>query len=166
MISATEIVHIPLTKLDYDDRSLMFRATLRLADLEASIAAEGQQIPIVVRPTLAGQAYQIISGFRRATAMRELGLPTIAAIVRHDLDDDELAFRAAIIENEQRQTYSDIDRALAILRYEQAGWSSVDVADLMGLRERQKYNLKRLLTLPEAVQAAIVERVGLTFCLV
>ncbi len=155
MISATEIVHIPLTKLDYDDRSLMFRATLRLADLEASIAAEGQQIPIVVRPTLAGQAYQIISGFRRATAMRELGLPTIAAIVRHDLDDDELAFRAAIIENEQRQTYSDIDRALAILRYEQAGWSSVDVADLMGLRERQKYNLKRLLTLPEAVQAAI-----------
>jgi len=71
---------------------------------------------------------EIISGFRRASAMRELGFDTITAIVRHDLDDDELAFRAAIIENEQRQTYSDIDRALAIIRYELAGWSSVEVA--------------------------------------
>jgi len=155
MIRTTELAKLPITKLDFDDRTFMFRVTLRLADLEASIAAEGQQIPIVVRPSVHGEAYQIISGFRRASAMRELGLDTIAAIVRHDLDDDELAFRAAIIENEQRQTYSDIDRALAIIRYEQAGWSSVDVADLMGLRERQKYNLKRLLTLPEVIQVAI-----------
>ena len=59
----------------------------------------------------------------------------------------------ANIENEQRQTYSDI--ALAIIRYEQAGWTRVEVADLMGLSERQKNNLKRLISLPEAVQTAI-----------
>ena len=62
---------------------------------------------------------------------------------------------SAIIENEQRQTYSDPDRALAIIRYEQAGWTSVEVADLMGLSEHQKSNLERLLTLPDVVQAAI-----------
>jgi len=155
MIRYTEYANLPIAKLDFDERTFMFRVTLRLAGLQASIAAEGQQIPIVVRPSVGGEAFQIISGFRRASAMRGLGLDTIAAIVRHDLDDDELAFRAAIIENEQRQTYSDIDRALAIIRYEQAGWSSVEVADLMGLSERQKSNLKRLLTLPDTVQAAI-----------
>ena len=155
MNRTTHCAKVPITKLDYNDRSLMFRVTLRLADLQASIAAEGQQIPIVVRPSADSETYQIISGFRRATAMRELDLDAVAAIVRHDLDDDELAFRAAIIENEQRQTCSDIDRALAIIRYEQASWTSVEVADLMGLSERQKSKLKRLLTLPEAVQASI-----------
>jgi ParB/RepB/Spo0J family partition protein len=155
MINATEVIHLPLTKLDLDDRAFMFRAALRTADLEASIAAEGQQIPIIVRPAVDGRRYQIISGFRRALAMHELGLETIAAIIRHDLDDDEAAFRASIIENERRQTYSDIDRALAILRYEQAGWSSVDVTELMGLKKSQRYNIKSLLSLPEPIQAAI-----------
>lgn len=155
MINATEVVHIPIESIDLDDRSFMFRASLRTADLEESIAAEGQQIPIIVRPTVDGSGYQIVSGFRRALAMRELGSERIAAIVRHDLDDDEAAFRASIIENERRQTYSDIDRALAIIRYEQAGWSSVEVTDLMGLKRSQKYNLERLLSLPEPVVAAI-----------
>jgi ParB/RepB/Spo0J family partition protein len=155
MIQSTEVVHIPLAEIDLDDRSFMFRVALRTADLQESIAAEGQQIPIIVRPTVDGRGYQLISGYRRATAMRELGLDSIAAIVRHDLDDDELAFRAAIIENEQRQTYSDIDRALAIIRYQQAGWSAVEVQELMGLGRRQRFNLMTLLTLSQAVQAAI-----------
>jgi ParB/RepB/Spo0J family partition protein len=154
VIPSSNIAHLPIVSLDFDDRSYVFRATLRTADLRASIAVEGQQIPIIVRPGPRSDRYQIVSGFRRATAMRELGLETIAAIVRTDLDD-EAAFRAAIVENELRQTYSDIDRALAIIRYEQAGWSGVEVADLMGLKERQKFNLKRLLTLPESVQDAI-----------
>lgn len=155
MISATEVSQIGITKLVFEDQAFMFRATLRTSDLEASIAVEGQQIPIIVRPATDPGRYQIISGFRRATAMRALGYERIAAIVRLDLDDDETAFRAAIIENEQRQTYSDIDRALAVIAYEKAGWSSVEVADLMGLKERQKRNLKKLLTLPAAIQAAI-----------
>jgi ParB/RepB/Spo0J family partition protein len=138
-----------------EDRTFVFRATIRTADLRASIAAEGQQIPIVVRPQAGAPAYQIISGFRRATAMRELGLDTIAAIVRDDLADDEAALRAAIIENEQRQSYSDIDRAIAIISCDLAGWSGVDVAELMGLGVRQRQNLKRLLTLPEPIIAAI-----------
>jgi len=122
-----------------------------------SIESEGQQLPIVVRKKGKTRAmrYQVVSGFRRATAMKELGLETIAAIVRQDLDDDEAAFRAAVIENEQRKTYSDIDRALVIHRYERAGHSSVQVADLMGLTKRQKNNIRSLLDLPEVVQEAI-----------
>ena len=133
----------------------MFRAVLRVDDLRRSISAEGQQIPIIVRPSAGEASYQIISGFRRATAMRELGLDSIAAIVRDDLRDDQAAFRVAVIENEQRQTYSAIDRALVILRYQQAGWRGFDIAELMGLSRRQFFNIRGLLDLPEPIQAAI-----------
>ncbi len=153
------IERLPVSDIAIDNTAFMFRASLRLASLKRSIQAEGQQIPVIVRPLGCAEPvrYQLISGFRRATAIEQLGLDTISAVVRHDLDDDEAAFRVAIIENEQRKTYSDLDRALAILRYEQAGWSSVDVAELMGLGKSQKNNLKRLLTLPEPIQAAIDE---------
>jgi len=150
-----EIAEIALEKLLFDDTSLMFRASLRVRDLVESIAAEGQQIPIIVRPAPDSEHYQIISGFRRATAMRQLGLPGIAAIIRYDLNDDEAAFRTAIVENEQRKTYSDIDRALVIRRYQQSGWTSFDIAELMGLRRRQLLYIRSLLDLPAPIQAAI-----------
>jgi len=149
--------------LDFEDETFRFRAALRIGPLRASIASEGQQLPIVVRKR--GQTrrlrYQIVSGFRRATAMRALGAPTIAAIVRNDLDDDESAFRASVLENSQRKTYSDLDRALVIKSYEDRGYRSVDVAMVMGLSKRQKNNLKSLLDLPRIVQEAIDDPEGL-----
>ncbi len=157
LIAEARVVHIPLEKLDMDDVTFVFRAALRVGPLKKSIEVEGQQLPIVVRKKgrTRGMRYQIISGFRRATAMKELGLPTIAAIVRQDLDDDEAAFRAAVVENEQRKTYSDIDRALVIHRHQKMGYSSVEVAELMGLSKRQKNNLLGLLRLPDVVKEAI-----------
>ena len=156
-IAEASVVHIKTDEIDITNRAFVFRASLRIAGLERSIQAEGQQIPIIVRelPGTTGPPYQIISGFRRTSAIKALGLPTVAAIIRRDLDDDQAAFRASIIENEQRSTYSDIDRALAILRCEQAGWTGLEVAELMGLHKRQKNNLKLLLTLPAPIQAAI-----------
>jgi len=157
MLDAARVEHIPLDELDLGDHSFRFRAALRVGPLRDSIAAEGQQLPIVVRWVGASgeQRYQIISGFRRATAMRELQATTIAAIVRDDLGDDEAAFRASVLENSQRRTYSDIDRALVIKSYEDRGFSSVDVAQLMGLSKRQKNNLRSLLDLPRTVREAI-----------
>ncbi len=157
MIEATRVVHVQVARLDFDDETFRFRAALRIGPLQGSIEREGQQLPIIVRKVgqTRAQRYQIISGFRRATAMRELGAETIAAIVREDLDDDEAAFRAAVLENSQRKTYSDLDRALVIKSYEDRGYRSVDVAEVMGLSKRQKNNLKSLLDLPRTVRDAI-----------
>lgn len=156
-IAETRVVHLEIGEIDIENTSFIHQASLRIAPLRRSIEAEGQQIPIIVRPFPGADLprYQLVSGFRRVTAMKELGLETVAAIIRRDLTDDQAAFRASIIENEQRKTYSDIDRALAIVRCEQAGWSGLDVAELMGLKKRQKNNLERLLDLPEPVQHAI-----------
>ena len=157
LVGPTRVQHLPLERLDFDDETFRFRAALRIGPLRASIASQGQQLPIVVRKRGGGRPvnYQIVSGFRRATAMRALGAPTIAAIVREDLEDDEVAFRASVLENCQRKTYSDLDRALVIKSYEDRGYGSVDVAMVMGLSKRQKNNLKSLLNLPDGVREAI-----------
>jgi ParB family chromosome partitioning protein len=151
---------VPLSGIDLSDTTYRFRAVVRVSDLVKSIKESGQQIPAVVRPhprPSAGYKWQLISGFRRATALTELKFPTIAAYVRRDLVDDQEAFRASVLENMARKTYSDIDRAYVIKRHQDAGYQSFEVAGLMNLTKRQKNNLLSLLDLPQEVQTAIGE---------
>jgi ParB/RepB/Spo0J family partition protein len=156
---------VPLSDIDLGDTTYRFRAVVRVADLVKSIKESGQQIPAVVRPhpnPATGYKWQLVSGFRRATALTELKVPFIAAYVRRDLVDDQEAFRASVLENMARKTYSDIDRAYVIKRYQDAGYHSFEVAELMNLTKRQKNNLLSLLELPPEVQTAIEED-GTTF---
>jgi ParB/RepB/Spo0J family partition protein len=149
---------IPLSQVDPDDETYRFRAVVRVGDLVKSIREHGQQIPAVVRPhphTDRGYPYQLISGFRRVTALRELGVPTLSAYVRRDLVTDGDAFAASVLENVARRTYSDIDRAYIIRRHRDGGLLGLEVARLMNLGERQMRNLASLLELPEAAQHAI-----------
>jgi len=149
------IMHIPLEEIDFQDTTFCFRAILRVNDLVGSLRQSGQQIPVVVRPGRDG-GYQLISGFRRATALSELGAQTIAAYVRYDLMDDVEAFKASVLENMARKTYSDLDRAYVIKRYHDLGYKGFKVAELMQLTKRQKNNLRSLLDFPTEVQEAII----------
>ena len=153
-IGEHRVKRIQVSDINYEDETYRFRASLRFGALKKSIETHGQQLPIVVRRGPGKRKYQIISGFRRATAIRELGWPAVVAITRNELTDEE-AFRAAVLENTARKTYSDIDRANVIRRYEEGGHRSDEVATLMGLSKRQKNNLRSLLDLPREVQDAI-----------
>jgi ParB-like chromosome segregation protein Spo0J len=75
--------------------------------------------------------------------------------VRADLEDDEEAFRASVLENTQRKTWSDIDRALVIRSYEDRGHTGREIADELGLTGRQARNIRSLLELPEEAQQAV-----------
>lgn len=148
---------IPIDKIDIEDTTYMFRAALRIGPLMESLRKEGQQVPIVVRGRRGRQKVQLISGFRRVTAAKELGWTSIAAVKRNGMDDRE-AFHASVLENTHRKTYSDIDRATAIRAFEKQGHSGLEIAELMGLSKRQKNNILTLLELPEDVQAAIDDK--------
>ena len=157
-IDSGKVEKIALKDIDLEDTTFRFRAVMRVGDLKKSLEAEGLQIPIVVRrywPRVQGKKkYQIISGFRRTTAANALGWNEIAAINRTGLSD-EGAFRAAVLENIARKTYSDIDRAYIIKAYKARGYGGAEVGALMHLTKRQTNNLRSLLDLPKAIQAAI-----------
>jgi ParB/RepB/Spo0J family partition protein len=150
------LIQAKLDNIDFGDETYRFRAALRTGPLQASLDASGLQIPVVLkaRPRGRNSKYQIISGFRRCTAAREIGWTHITAIVRSGISDEE-AFRASVLENTERKTYSDIDRAYVIRAYKARGIGSTDVAALMGLSKRQANNIQSLLELPEVVQDAI-----------
>ncbi len=151
-----EFLHLPVESIIIEDETFRFRATIRVGTLKESIRRHGQQVPVILRHHRACcTKYQIISGFRRITAIRELGLPTVAAVIRSDLDNDDDAFAASVLENCQRRTYSDLDRALITKAYEEKGRTTEEIAKLLGLRPRQIRNIKAILTLPVVVQEAI-----------
>jgi len=151
------IVHLPLERIIDDDTQFMFRARMRFADLRDHLASEGQQVPAVVRPVPGTRPirYQLISGFRRYSAIKSLGWPTLAAVIRHDLADDEAAFRASVAENVARKSYTDIDRAIVIRSYRDRGYAAKEVAALMGMTDRNRKMVMSLLEMPECVQQAV-----------
>lgn len=86
-----------------------------LQDLADSLQAQGQIQPIVVRPdpqaNTNGPAYLLVAGERRWRAHQLAKLPTILAVVRHDLDDPAKRQAVQLLENMQRQ---DLTTAEAI----------------------------------------------------
>jgi len=152
-LSGGKVIVVPLGKIDGEDTTYMFRAALRIGPLADSIGQHGIQVPLMLRRKDGTYKYQIVSGFRRYNAALKAGLDQVPAVVR-DLTDEE-AFRASVLENSSRKTYSDIDRANVIKLYEDRGYSAADITKVLGLNQRQVRNIKALLKLPKVVQLAV-----------
>lgn len=84
-----------------------------LADLTASIKAQGILQPLLVRPGPSGK-YELIAGERRYHAAGYAGLREVPVLIRN-LDDD-MARLAAITENGQRLAIPYVQEALMGLR--------------------------------------------------
>lgn len=126
-----------------------------LADLSASIKAQGVVQPIVVRP-LAGGLYEIIAGERRWRAAKLAGLSVVPAVVRSY--DDQAALAVALVENIQREGLSAIEEARAIRHLTDAfDLTHEQAAELLGRSREAVSNLLRLLKLEASVQEAVLE---------
>lgn len=109
----TETRLIPLAEIDRDPtqpRQVFEPAALQ--ELAASIAENGLQQPITVRPL--GGRFQIVMGERRYRAHQLLGLSSILCHVRQ-MGDVEKAV-AAIVENMSREDISPLEEAAAFGR--------------------------------------------------
>lgn len=62
-----------------------------LASLAESIRSQGVIQPVVVRPVAGdgGERYQLVAGERRWRASKLAGVPTIPAVIREDLSDEQ-----------------------------------------------------------------------------
>lgn len=123
-----------------------------IIELAESIKEHGIIQPIIVRPI--GDKYEIIAGERRYKAARLAGLKKIPAIV-NDADDDKSA-EIALLENLQRKDLSAIEEAKAYKKLLEKGFTQEKLAVKLSISQSTIANKMRLLSLPNAVQEALL----------
>ena len=132
----------------------------QLAELAASIVANGVVQPVLVRP-LANGRFQLIAGERRWRASQLAGKATIPAILRQV--SDEQAMEITIVENLQRADLNPMEQARAFERLaREFHMTQEQMATRTGKDRATVANFLRLLRLPATVQAR-VESGELTF---
>ena len=125
-----------------------------LAELSASIKAQGIMQPIVVRKTGAGK-HEIIAGERRFRAAQLAGLAEVPVIVKEV--DDKTALTLALIENLQRQDLNAIEEAHGLQRLiAEFSFTHEQAAEAVGKSRSAVSNLLRLLELAAPVQDRVI----------
>jgi len=125
-----------------------------LDELKQSIAEYGVLVPVIVREREGG--YELVAGERRWRACAALQKPTIPAIVRRCDDRDSL--EVAIIENLQRENLNPLEEAAGFAALiDEYNFTQDEVAKRVGKGRPSIANALRLLTLPEAIKAMLVD---------
>jgi len=145
---------IPVELIDrnpFQTRSQVDEA--ELAELAASIVANGVVQPILVRPQLNGR-FQLIAGERRWRASQLAKKTTIPAILRQV--SDEQAMEITIVENLQREDLNPMDQARAFERLaSEFHMTQEQIATRTGKDRVSVANFLRLLKLPLTLQTQV-----------
>jgi ParB family transcriptional regulator, chromosome partitioning protein len=129
-----------------------------LAELAASIRANGLLQPLVVRPSPGRiDRWELIAGERRFRAVTSLGWSEVPVVVRDCSDETLLVL--ALVENLQREALSALEEAEGYVALtEQFGMNHSEIAEAVGKDRSTVANLVRLLNLPAAVRRLLQER--------
>lgn len=119
--------------------------------LMASLSAGGQRLPVLL--AVSGSGYTVLDGHRRVQALRQLGHTTVlAVIVQPDSRDCDLITLTANV----RKNLSPLEQARAVGRLrERHGYTHDQIARLVGLSTRYLTELRALLEIDPALQAAV-----------
>jgi ParB family transcriptional regulator, chromosome partitioning protein len=136
-----------------------------LSSLAESIRQYGVLQPLVVSRTDKEKPeggleslYELIAGERRLRASKLAGLKQVPVVIRHG-DSNLTKLELAIIENLQREDLNAIDRAKALRKLiEEFGISHAETAAKIGKSREYVSNSLRLLSLPEHMQGAVVNK--------
>jgi ParB family chromosome partitioning protein len=151
---------LPINRLrpgKYQPRSRMDETSL--AELAASIEAQGIVQPILVRPidaTPGAERYEIVAGERRWRAAQKAGLTEVPVLVR--TVPDEQAMAIALIENIQRENLNPLEEAMGLQRLvDEFRLTHQEAADAVGRSRPAASNLLRLLQLCAPVQEMLLD---------
>lgn len=123
--------------------------------LVESIRMNGQQVPILVRPsTTRPNFYQVAYGHRRLVACRVLER-RVLALVRILSDRDLLVAQGQ--ENSARQDLSFIERASFALKLERCG---LDRESIMAALSTDKTEISKLISVAASVPNSLIEAIG------
>ena len=154
--SQEEVRQIPVNEIDtspFQPRTIFDDD--RIDELCQTIKTHGVIQPIVVR--LRNDRYEIIAGERRWRAVTKLGYDTIPAIIR-EFNDSQTA-SIALIENLQREGLTAVEEAVAYQKLiEIHQLTQESLAQRLGKSQSTIANKLRLLSLPETIKTALMER--------
>lgn len=120
-----------------------------------SIAENGQEVPILVRPHPEHEdRYQAAYGHRRLKAAAQLGIK-VKAIVR--AFDDTTLVVAQGLENSGRESLSFIERAVFAYQLEQKGFKR---SDIMNALSTDKTELSKLISVPSTIPLSVIQAIG------
>src|SRR5262245_14410956 len=126
-----------------------------LAELAASIRAQGLMQPVLVRP-VERDRYELIAGERRWRAAQMAGLTELPALIREVPDESALAL--SLIENIQREDLNPLEEAAGLQRLvDEFKMTHEQAADAVGRSRSATTNLLRLLKLARPVQEMLME---------
>ncbi len=129
-----------------------------IQDLANSIRENGLLSPVIVRSASGGR-YDLIAGQRRFLACRWLGMATILATVRDDLDGAS-AVVVSLVENVQRADMKPIDKARAFQRIRSEYGSDKRVSQETGVSLPTIRRYMKLLNLAPSIQDGLTTSSG------
>ncbi|MGE5386811.1 MAG: ParB/RepB/Spo0J family partition protein [Betaproteobacteria bacterium] len=152
--------NLPIDRLKpgkYQPRTRMDEVSL--AELAASIKAQGIMQPILVRriaASLGADRFEIVAGERRWRAAQLANLTEVPVLIRDIPDEQALAM--ALIENIQRENLNPLEEAMGLQRLiDEFGLTHQQAADAVGRSRPAASNLLRLLQLTAPVQELLFE---------
>lgn len=156
----TQLTSIPFAKLVASDEINARPPTKEaLEELATNIAALGLISPLVVRPSAAGDRYEIIDGRRRYAALailvkrKELKRShDVPVVLRHDTDGE--ALEASLAANMMRLGMHPVDEFIAIARLSEQGRSDEEIAATFAVDVRRVKQRKALGALAPAIREA------------
>ena len=127
-----------------------------LEDLSSSIKEHGILQPLLVTERPDG-GYELVAGERRWRAAQMAGLAMVPALIKKLANQQKLEI--ALIENIQRENLNPLEEAFAYQRLmEEFGLTQQDVAEKVGKSRPAVANTIRLLSLPEEIKTALVDK--------
>lgn len=146
---ATRLAHLRVNDIDRDPDQPR-KDIGDIEDLKISIHAHGLLQPIVVSP-LDQSRYLLIAGERRLTAVTQLGLTTIPALIRTVQDHQRLALQ--LIENLHRKDLNPFEEAQGLKRLiVEFNLTQEQVAHRVAKSIASINQTLRILDLPDAIQ--------------
>lgn len=151
---AGQVVYLPLERLrvaETNPRKIQPQRSPGHGILRDSIAAQGILVPLIVVP--AGEHFDVVCGFRRLTAARELKLEEAPCIVR--VMDRLKQLEIGLTDNLNRGHMDKVDVGLALAAMRDEGLNQAEIAYRIGRSVYYVSTYIRIAGLPAGVRRRI-----------
>ncbi|MBN1824546.1 MAG: ParB/RepB/Spo0J family partition protein [Endomicrobiales bacterium] len=154
-LSKYQTVWAAISDINVSNTTMQFRKELKSRELLQSLRNDGQKFPVVLWRRHGGEL-QLISGFRRVVAAKELGWEKVLAVImpESDLSEDE-ALRLNFLENVERKSLTNLDMMFACQKLSELGKSNVEIGKLIGKSEAQVRRYIKIAQAPAEVQEKV-----------